>query len=266
MRILVVGEKFIDKYHLGTTTRVSPEAPVPVVLVKEVIQLSGGAGNVAENLRALGAQVDCVFQPSPYPTKNRLMVGDTQVARWDEHDTASPITQLPLSWLYDGVVISDYAKGALTPALVTTLRKVIPPETPVFIDTKKDPALYRPFMGQAFFFPNLHEHETHYRSYLDCVHVVLTKGARGMEYRYQNETLHTETAKAENVRSVNGAGDTVVAAFALNYISTQNIPNSLSFASACAADVVSRPYTSTPNITHDATLPVRPHYTQAVGA
>ena len=55
--ILVAGDFMIDHYIMGTSNRMSPEAPVPVVIPKEEYSIPGGAGNVAMNLRAMGANV-----------------------------------------------------------------------------------------------------------------------------------------------------------------------------------------------------------------
>jgi bifunctional ADP-heptose synthase (sugar kinase/adenylyltransferase) len=112
----VIGEKFDDIYHVGTATRLSPEAPIPVVAVKEVIQFAGGAGNVYQNLKALGANV-LLINPTETPRKNRLIANGLQVARWDEQDTVKPLPELQFKTFdgYDGVIISDYGKGFFTP-------------------------------------------------------------------------------------------------------------------------------------------------------
>ena len=55
-RVLVVGDLMLDRYWQGTTARISPEAPVPVVRVTQAQERPGGAGNVALNIAALGAQ------------------------------------------------------------------------------------------------------------------------------------------------------------------------------------------------------------------
>ncbi|MGH7684968.1 MAG: PfkB family carbohydrate kinase, partial [Vulcanimicrobiaceae bacterium] len=59
-RILVVGDLMVDEWIWGSVSRISPEAPVPVVAVREHTFTLGGAGNVASNLRALGAHVTFV--------------------------------------------------------------------------------------------------------------------------------------------------------------------------------------------------------------
>ena len=54
-RVLVVGDTMLDRYWIGDVTRISPEAPVPIVNIGEVRERPGGAGNVAANIAALGA-------------------------------------------------------------------------------------------------------------------------------------------------------------------------------------------------------------------
>jgi len=60
VKILVVGDIMLDKYVVGDVSRISPEAPVPIVHVKEEYYSLGGCGNVVRNIKALGAQVDCL--------------------------------------------------------------------------------------------------------------------------------------------------------------------------------------------------------------
>ena len=55
-RVLVVGDIMLDRYWSGSVTRISPEAPVPVVSIDSMTECVGGAGNVAANIRSLGAQ------------------------------------------------------------------------------------------------------------------------------------------------------------------------------------------------------------------
>src|SRR2546425_959697 len=81
----VFGDGMWDRYWIGTANRLSPEFPGPVVKIEDMRFYPGGAGNVANNLQMLGVTVLRYFHDGP--TKNRLMVGDTQIARWDEHDT-----------------------------------------------------------------------------------------------------------------------------------------------------------------------------------
>ena len=157
-RVLVVGDVMLDRYVYGTVDRISPEAPVPVVRRTDAQETLGGAGNVAENLLALGAEVALVgltgsddtaravealcarharltlrlvSDPGRVTTLKMRVVGHAkQMIRIDE-ETAAPATpelerriveaatqELAAA---DVVVLSDYAKGVLTPAVCAEL-------------------------------------------------------------------------------------------------------------------------------------------------
>jgi D-beta-D-heptose 7-phosphate kinase / D-beta-D-heptose 1-phosphate adenosyltransferase len=147
-KILVVGDLMIDEWIWGTVTRISPEAPVPVVAVAEHTFTLGGAGNVANNLRALRAdvvfagtvgddafasqvrailrseQVDDagVFTTTDRPTtrKTRVVAHSQQVVRadWESTESLKPDDRRTLAAFVreraarcDAVILSDYAKG-----------------------------------------------------------------------------------------------------------------------------------------------------------
>lgn len=248
-RILVIGEKFIDRYFVGTATRLSPEAPIPVVAVSEVIQFAGGAANVARNLEALGADT-ILYTPQDTPVKNRLVANGHQLARWDENDHIRP-TRIPEVGQVDGIVISDYNKGSFTTETISNLKDSIPFGTWLFIDTKTDPAQYFCLGTNSIFFPNSKEWTTYEASYDNYPQVVRTESEKGMTYlsKYCNQdgkykTAH-QPALAKEVVSVCGAGDTAIAAFAYQFCKTKDIDNSLCFASKACAVVVSKPYTAT---------------------
>ncbi len=154
-KILVVGDLMIDEWIWGSVSRISPEAPVPVVAVGDHSFTLGGAGNVANNLRALGANVafagtvgddpfaeqvrsmleeervdaSGVFTLSGRPTtrKTRVVAHNQQVVRADWESTA-PLPQSDLEKLAayvrrkaaesDAVILSDYAKGLFSRAIV----------------------------------------------------------------------------------------------------------------------------------------------------
>ena len=157
--ILVVGDLIVDRYIFGRSKRISPEAPVPVVLVDHEETRAGGAGNVALNLISMGARprmagrvgddaagrqliaslknegVDTsgIFEEEGFstPAKTRVIASAQQLVRID-HESCSPLTAASertilaaLSSLFEGVslvAISDYAKGTLSDTL---LRAVI---------------------------------------------------------------------------------------------------------------------------------------------
>lgn len=149
--ILVIGDLMLDDYIFGSATRLSPEAPVPVVNVQRERKIVGGAANVASNLVDLGAKVtlagvlgDDIFgseiieilqkkdietslilkDPSRSTTvKTRVIAGTHQIVRIDKEDTHDISTALSAQFLVgldaaiqqsDVVILSDYNKGLLT--------------------------------------------------------------------------------------------------------------------------------------------------------
>ncbi len=189
-RVLVIGDLMLDRYWHGATSRISPEAPVPVVHVKDDEQRAGGAGNVALNIAALGgkvsvmgfvgqdepaeklqsllqeAEVLCLFEGlKDYPTitKLRVMSRHQQLIRLDFEDGFHDVNNERLLHQYHAemmqtnvVVLSDYGKGTLNHveqfiSLATQLKK------PVLIDPKgTDFAKYR---QATLITPNLSEFE-----------------------------------------------------------------------------------------------------------
>ena len=155
LRILVVGDLMIDEWIWGGVTRVSPEAPVPVVAVTDHSFTLGGAGNVANNLRALRAQVlfggavgddgfaaqvrdllrgesvddSGIFMTRDRPTtrKTRIVAHNQQVVRADWESTAPLVAEdrhrlarfvAQRAPGCDAVILSDYAKGLLCREIV----------------------------------------------------------------------------------------------------------------------------------------------------
>lgn len=189
-RIMVVGDIMLDRYWNGGTTRISPEAPVPVVKVQSVQDSPGGAANVALNLAALGtstrlvglvgqdeagkdllaslesAGVGCDFHTvvdKPTITKLRVTSRHQQLLRMDFEETfsltdAAELTPKVSEGLRqkDIVILSDYQKGALgeVQSLISLCREK---SVPVLVDPKGiDFSIYR---GATLVKPNLYEYE-----------------------------------------------------------------------------------------------------------
>ncbi len=151
IRALVIGDLMIDEYLWGSVERISPEAPVPVVAVEEESHTLGGAGNVINNLKALGAQVSAVgtagtgmaggmifeklkglgvetngiiSEPArPTTRKTRIIASNQQVLRIDKEikakisgQTLDRLTDIirEKSLASDVIIISDYDKGLVT--------------------------------------------------------------------------------------------------------------------------------------------------------
>ncbi|MCO5948730.1 D-glycero-beta-D-manno-heptose-7-phosphate kinase [Mucilaginibacter flavidus] len=159
--ILVIGDLMIDHYIWGNATRLSPEAPVPIVNVKNESSTLGGAGNVVQNLVALGATVtvagvigddatglqlieilenegvktNTIIKDSARPTtiKTRVLAGRHQLVRVDreitdplsadlENELAEKLTSVIDK--ADIIIFSDYNKGLFAPALTQRLIKI----------------------------------------------------------------------------------------------------------------------------------------------
>lgn len=207
--VLVVGDVMLDRYWHGGTSRISPEAPVPVVRVDQIEDRPGGAANVALNIAALGARallvgvtgedeaadslsdslrgagVETHFQQlddQPTIVKLRVMSRHQQLLRMDfeelfNTDTAALAREVDA--LLDGVkvlVLSDYGKGALQNHQ-TLIQAARTKNIPVLADPKgKDFSIYR---GASLITPNLHEFETIVGGCVDEAELV-SKGAKLM--------------------------------------------------------------------------------------
>ncbi len=189
-RILVVGDLMLDRYWHGGTSRISPEAPVPVVHVNNIEERAGGAGNVALNISALGAQasvlgfcgkdetanaltrtleqanVRCLLEQVDNLatiTKLRIMSRHQQLIRLDfedgfHHTSSDFLYERFLAELEqtDVVVLSDYGKGTLH-SIQRFIEAANRANVPVLIDPKgTDFTIYR---GATLITPNWSEFE-----------------------------------------------------------------------------------------------------------
>lgn len=233
LRIAVVGDLIIDRYLLGDIERISPEAPVPVLNLKQTRENPGGAGNVAANLRGLGVQVS-EFYGKHVPIKTRVMSGNHHVIRIDE-EKENPFLmeyddyQMGLDYgivnkKYDIVVISDYGKGAITTdvaeKLVEQCNKF---HIPVVVDSKHNLHYYTGCTVVKCnkkewdaFSKNTVEAETpeKYLYYWNSERLVVTGGHLGMTFYDEFGMFLTKTL-AIDVCDPCGAGDTVTAVLAI---------------------------------------------------
>lgn len=242
-RIAVLGDVMEDRYYLGDTTRLSPEVPVPIVNITDVLVSPGGAANVVENLESLGAEVlgkGVWFLKRPI--KSRLMVGDYQLARWDMGDKTEPISTTDIAALgrqsLDAVIISDYGKGSITYEVIEAIADL---KLPTYIDSKRSPRDFD-VIANPVFFPNLKEYREHLRDY-DCQpQVIVKRSEEGIQQLHYGRIIADLPSWATKVVSVCGAGDTVIAAYVYAVYTDQH---PLEFANAAASVVVGKPYTAT---------------------
>ncbi|MDR2849766.1 MAG: PfkB family carbohydrate kinase, partial [Verrucomicrobiota bacterium] len=177
LRILVIGDLMLDHYIWGDASRLSPEAPVPIVKVGHDTHTAGGAANVASNLRALGAQAevvgtfgadaygrmlqttltergvvcggDCASGPAPTIVKTRVMCRNQQLCRIDREapPSAYALPEAAVDALRgklaaaDAVILSDYAKGVVTSELIRRVQAEARPGQLIALDPKPRPGL-----------------------------------------------------------------------------------------------------------------------------
>lgn len=265
--VLVVGDVMLDRFIVGHVTRVSPEAPVPVVrFVSEHVRL-GGAANVAHNLVTLGARVSLVGVVGRDVVANRLREQlsacgissdglavdperptvekvrvvterNQQVTRIDYEDDADihggverQVTELieELGPRAKVLLVSDYLKGTITPAVMQLLVRLKGRDRPLIVDPKV-PHLER-YAGATLVTPNHHEAATathlrigsddaareaatEFRRRARCEAALITRGEYGM-WLSTPDVEGAIPAVAREVADVTGAGDTVVATLAL---------------------------------------------------
>ncbi|MGR3952097.1 MAG: bifunctional ADP-heptose synthase [Chlamydia sp.] len=191
--VLVVGDLILDCYTYGVSKRISPEAPVPVVLVQSKKAQAGGSGNVVLNLQAVGmqsrivscvgadsdgkilqaileeARVDCRFLSTDAsmktPVKTRIIAGSQQIVRIDEEE-CKPLSisienrvREEIEEILNGVAviaISDYAKGFLSESLLQFfISEARERSIPCITDPKGTD--FRKYMGSTIIKPNAHE-------------------------------------------------------------------------------------------------------------
>ncbi len=290
-RLLVVGDVMLDKYVWGEVGRISPEAPVPVVRGIHQNEKPGGAANVAMNLAHLGAQTAVVgltgvdenaglleaclrasgiaphfVASSDFPTvtKTRILGGRQQMLRLDlerigAHAQADydRLLEIALALLpdSDAIVLSDYAKGAITPEVSQTLigaaRKLA---IPVLVDPKSTD--YTQYRGATTLCPNLAELAR--AAHLDAGNLdALLEAAETMVsdlgLEFLTATLSEKgialvgphsrliaPAQARQVFDVSGAGDTVMAVLALCIASGLHPETAVKLANLAAGIVVGK--------------------------
>ena len=204
-RIAVIGDAMLDVYLRGDVDRISPEAPVPVVRVRDRRTALGGAANVAQNVVALGAHCElaCVVgadasarslrdmlvaigapdsaiveSSRPTTTKTRVLARAQQVVRVDEEEDgeleADDVTRLlavvrTAVERADAVVLEDYNKGVLVAAVIEEALSIATRRgIPVVVDPK-----YRNFFayrGATIFKPNRRELESALGATMDVEH------------------------------------------------------------------------------------------------
>jgi D-beta-D-heptose 7-phosphate kinase/D-beta-D-heptose 1-phosphate adenosyltransferase len=219
MKILLIGDNGIDQYQYGTVTRISPEAPVPIVNYTHTVTKPGMAANVKDNLEQLGCDVDFVHGIKTC-IKTRVIDSRTKqhLVRIDQ-DSPSRAVKIDYNNIdqYNAIVVSDYNKGSVDYDTIENLRHTY--HGPIFIDTKKTDLVR--FEG-CFVKINQVEYEA---AKTFPTELIVTLGRDGARYKE-----HTISAPQVEAFDVCGAGDTFLSALAYNYVLSQNILEAIEFA------------------------------------
>ncbi len=264
--VVVIGDLMLDKYIFGKVERISPEAPVQIVSVEKENYVPGGAANAACNVASLGGNAylfgivgndiskDILLEETknkgidisgviidgrkPTIQKIRVLGQNQQLLRIDyENDDyidddmhQKMISKIASTDNIDAIIISDYAKGTITEALMQKIIDIAKDrQIPLIIDPKpKHKHLYR---GASLITPNKKEAEEmsgmmirneddltkageKLNQDIGC-DILITMGERGMSlFRKDKKPMHIPTT-AKEVYDVSGAGDTVVASLSL---------------------------------------------------
>lgn len=245
IKILVIGEKCIDRFMYCDVSRFSPEAPVPVLNPIEIVENDGMAGNVVRNILAMKSDslVTHWYQDEVI-TKTRFVEkkSNHMFLRLDEGETNISKAELNSERLselnnFDIVVVSDYHKGFMSDKDLVNIGKK---SKISILDSKRK--LTKEIVS-SFTFVKLNEKESLQNSeLLECNNILITLGSRGTKF---NNELYPSPNPQETI-DVSGAGDTFTSSFILKYIETGDIKNSIIYANEMASIVVSKRGVATP--------------------
>ncbi len=300
-RILVIGDFILDQFVWGNVQRISPEAPVPVVNVQRESYLPGGSLNVAHNIRTLGGTVypsgvvgrdlagrmllkamrreaidtgGIIYDRlRPTTVKTRVIAHSQQVVRFDR-ENANEISKEDIQRILkfvkqriaavDAVVIEDYGKGVVQPALVKEVIRVAKQhKKPVLVDPKEKHISY--YVGVTALTPNRKEACTAFENICQNNHheptleeigrgllkklkseaLLITLGEDGMALFEKNGTLTRIPTAAREVYDVSGAGDTVIAVLSLALAAGAKMREAAILANLAAGVVVAKLGTAT---------------------
>ena len=291
LKVLVVGDLMLDRYILGEVDRISPEAPVPVLRHVQRYERPGGAANVAMNLAGLGCQTllagfwgndteqrelaafleaakidtaGMVTTGLPTISKTRIVGRRQQLLRLDIESLEKPgaVDQqrllervVALVDKVHAVVLSDYAKGALTPELCeAVIRAARAKGVPVLADPKTPD--FSKYSGATMVCPNLNElsvatgvasHELDallvggeaQRKEHELRFLCVTMSEKGIRVLSDEGTYHSP-ARAREVFDVSGAGDTVIATLAASLAAGLKVESAVELANLAAGIVVGK--------------------------
>lgn len=260
LKIAIIGDLIEDRYIFGDVERVSPEAPVVVVMKTGETSYLGGAGNVFLNLLNIGVDTylftrgeknivapDIFIHPGITPKKTRIMSKKHHLLRIDEENiNQEDVAYDDLSWRediekllpsLDAVIFSDYHKGTISAEIAQTIIHLCNEKAiPVIVDAKRD---FEKYKYANVIKCNKHEAKginvDELRVSLHVNYFIVTMGEYGAILNSSTGIDHVSTPSI-GIIDVCGAGDTVMAVLAVAYSSGNNIIQSLELANKAAAE------------------------------
>jgi D-beta-D-heptose 7-phosphate kinase/D-beta-D-heptose 1-phosphate adenosyltransferase len=236
-KVLIIGENCIDVFVYGYSKRKSPEGDGVVFLPQKEVYADGMAYNTANNLIAMGVDVDIITNVEEI-TKRRYIDNETNhlFLRVDENDVVGryDITKLPDLSEYSAILISDYDKGFLTDDDIDYIAKLHPL---VVVDTKK-------ILGE--WCKNIRFIKINRTEFLNNSEVINDNSwleEKLLVTLDEDGTIHMGVQyPAEKVEVVDicGAGDTFIAGFTKEYISTNDVSHSILYANKVAGVVIQK--------------------------
>ena len=237
MKVLVLGDIIIDKYIYGTSSRISPEAPVPVVTYKREVQTIGGAGLVYENLKSLGVDVELVDIFDKASVKTRVICDGHYVTRIDDdyHADSKQYLDYILSRDfsdYEYVILSDYNKGTLDESL-KIIEHLNTFGCKVIVDPKEHANHYK---GAWLVKPNYKEFGDF--GFTNWQGNIITTNAGDNVVANIDNVVYDIPVDAVEVSDVTGAGDCFLAAFVYSLTKGYNYQKSIEFAVRGSSEAV----------------------------
>jgi D-beta-D-heptose 7-phosphate kinase/D-beta-D-heptose 1-phosphate adenosyltransferase len=249
MKVLVIGEKCSDIFVYGDVERLSPEAPIPVLIPKNIVTNDGMGKNVVNNLLAITQGEDYeigfvhqerkivktrfVEEKSNHPFL-RVDEGEFNVDRFEMTEEIRQEIEDA-----DGVIVSDYNKGFLNEEDLIEIAEL---SKFSILDTKKK--LSKKVI-KSFDFVKMNEYEFMNNYTKDAKilkKLIITLGSKGANH---DGVLYPSEMPKET-RDVSGAGDTFTASFTKKFLETKNVGISITFANEMSSIVVSKRGVSTP--------------------
>jgi len=297
--VLVIGDLMLDVYLKGASTRLTPEAPVPVVDIASRTTTLGGGANTAVNVKYLGAKVTLCSVSGPDEdgakaaslleaagingkilhcpsretiVKTRVMAGHQLLTRYDCGTETAISGQTEQAFIrllqqefpkHDAVIIADYCKGLITPAVIAALQALKRKHKKfIAVDSRRlecfkslSPSLVKPNYQEAAQLLGLHVQQ-HCRaqqinnmgadiySRTGAAIAAVTLDEEGAVIFNGNQPVYCCSAYPVATPNVSGAGDAYISAFTLACLSGADMPAAAELAAAAAAIAIGKQHTA----------------------